>query len=247
MLYKICRLCPSTSKWTHPTKKVGENKKAYTSEFGFGFEEWLNREEWLLSGYPGLDGEWRYVHVQGMLTKNNAYEGQDVNILFYVKESGHNPQAVAYLENAYAIDELEATWAAKQFAKKRWLHLMHEEVKVIGGSVEGLPPIPKNDNKLTWGKPLYYANIRFRPGSLRFFDEPKEIAVSSYYYSTALDWDGILPTQNYSISAVKVPSASQEGGQPPAKDLLGSRKKFVFDALLLANQLFLVRLRFKTP
>ena len=72
------------------------------------------------------------MHVQGMLTKNNAYEGQDVNILFYVKESGHNPQAVAYLENAYAIDELEATWATKQFAKKRWLHLMHEEVKVIG-------------------------------------------------------------------------------------------------------------------
>lgn len=61
MLYKICRLCPSTSKWAHPTKKVGENKKAYTSEFGFGFEEWLNREEWLLSGYPGLDGEWRYA------------------------------------------------------------------------------------------------------------------------------------------------------------------------------------------
>lgn len=220
MLYKICRLCPNTARWTRPTEKIGENKKAYTSKFGFGFEEWLNREDWLLSGYPDLEGEWRYVHVQGMLTKHNAHEGQTTSILFYVKESGRKPQAVAYLENAYVIDELEAAWAAKQFAKKRWLHLMHEEVKVIGGSIDGLPPIPKNDNKLTWDNPLYYANIRFTPGSLRFFDEPKVIAVPSYYYSTALDWDGVLPTQNYSITPVKVPNTSgTKKGHRFVKDL----------------------------
>jgi hypothetical protein len=32
-----------------------------------------------------------------MLTKNNAYEREDANILLYVKESGKYPQAVAFL------------------------------------------------------------------------------------------------------------------------------------------------------
>ena len=65
MFQRICRLCPNTDDWKRPTKKYGENKDVYTSKYGFGFEEWLNREEWLLSGYPGLEGEWRYVHIQG--------------------------------------------------------------------------------------------------------------------------------------------------------------------------------------
>ena len=205
MLNKICRLCPNTARWMRPTLKYRENKKAYTSQYGFGFEEWLNREDWLLSGYKGVEGEWRYVHVQGMLTKNNAYEGQEANILFYVKESGQEPQAVAFLEQAYVLDAREATWAAKQFSKKRWLHLMHAEVRAIGGNVKGLPPIPENSNELTWDNPLFYANVRFRPGSLHFFDERKAISVSAYYYGKALDWNGVLPSQNYVIPAVSVP------------------------------------------
>jgi|GEM_PF-972727 len=206
MLHKICRLCPNTEQWKRPTHKYGENKKAFTSKYGFGFEEWLNREDWLLSGYKNVEGEWRYVHIQGMLTKKNAYEGQEANILFYVRESIQESQAVAFLEHAYVLDDREATWAAKQFSKKGWLHLMHAEVKAIGGDVKGLPPIPTNNNELTWADtPLFYANVRFRPGSLHFFDERKAINVPAYYYAKALDWDGILPSKNYTIPAVTVP------------------------------------------
>jgi hypothetical protein len=205
MLKKICRLCPNTLRWTRPTEKTGENKKAYTAKFGFGFEEWLNREEWVLSGYEGVEGEWRYVHIPGMLTPNNAYVGQEVSILFYIKESNKDALAVGYLEKGYVLDEKEATWAAKQFAKKNWLQLMHDEVKAIGGNIKGLPPIPDDTEQLTWDKPLYYANVRFSPGALHFFDERKIIQPKSYYYTGALQWDGVIPEKNYLAPAVSVP------------------------------------------
>lgn len=217
MLYKICRLCPNTARWTRPTKKVGENRNAYTSKFGFGFEEWMNREEWVLSGYGQLNGEWRYAHIQGVWTKNNIHEGKNVTILFYVKERGDDPRAVAYLENAYVIDEQEAAWVATQFTKNHWFHLMYEEVKSIGGDTKGLPSIPQNTRKLKWENPLYYTNVRFRPGSLHFFDEPKFIDIPSYYYSTALGWDGVLPTKSFVTLPIDIPTAHNE--RPMTKEL----------------------------
>lgn len=219
MLQKICRICPSTSEWRYPTPKIGENVGAYTSQYGFGFEEWLNREEWLLSGYPGIEGEWRYAHIQGMTTKKNAYVGEKVRILFYVKEAGYEPQAVGILENGFIIDVEEATWVAKQMAKQRWLHRMHAEVEAIGGDIQGLPSIPKNKDKLTWENPFFYANVRFKPEDLHFFDERKTISVSSYYYGTALNWDGVVPESRYYISPVSFEAVSDKEDKRTPKEL----------------------------
>lgn len=210
MLQKICRLCQNTAMWKHPAIKYNENKKAYTSRYGFGFEEWLNREEWLLSGYNGLAGKYRYAHVQGLATKNNAYGGQDARILFYVKEAGLPAQAVAVLEHCVVLDPVEATWAAKQFTKNKWLHIMHAEVKAIGGNTEGLPPIPDNDNILLWENPLFYANIRFLHEDLHFLDPRREISLSSFYYRVALDWDGKIPSADSVLPSVSVPNLTED-------------------------------------
>jgi hypothetical protein len=208
----ICRLCQNTAQWTRPTLKFGEHKQAYTSEFGFGMEEWLNREEWLLSGYPGLEGKWRYAHLTSMWTPNHIHNEENVDILFYIKERGQKAQAVGYLNNAFVLDEKEAAWAVKQFSKNKWINLMRAEVNAIGGNVEGFPRISKDT--ASW-----YINIRFRPGSLRFFDDRKLINVSSYYYGNALPWDGHLPTENYHINAVTVPPKSTETGERSERDL----------------------------
>lgn len=210
MLQKICRICPNSAMWTHPTRKQHENKKAYTAQYGFGFEEWLNREEWSLSGYNGLPGIYRYAHIQGMITKNNIYANQDVRILFYVKEYGIQPQAVAVLEQAKVIDIEEATWVAKKIIQKRWLHLMHEEVKKIGGNIKGLPPIPKDNKSLTWNNPLYYANVRFLPENLHFLEPRRIINIASFYYSTALNWDGVIPSEKYQIYPIEIPQINDD-------------------------------------
>lgn len=210
MLLKICRLCPNSAQWRRPTPKLHENKKAYTGQHGFGFEEWLNRDEWLLSGYKGSSGAYRYAHIQGLTTKNNAYVNQDVRILFYVKEYGNNPQAVAVLEHGRVIDEAEATWAAKKIVKNNWLQLMHAEVKSIGASTKGLPPLPEGSTLLTWENPLYYANIKFLPEHLHFLEPRRRIHISSYYYSTALDWDGVIPEEIDPLPPLEVPDV--EGG-----------------------------------
>lgn len=218
MINKICRICQNTDRWKHPTgNKHNENKNAYTAKYGFGFEEWLNREEWSLSGYKNIDHEWHYVHIQGMLTKNNAYEGQDANILFYVKEPSKKPVAVAFLEQAHVLDAQEARWAAKQFIKNGWLHLMHAEVKAIGGNPQGLPPLPDTGDELIWENPLFYVNVRFRPGSLHFFETRKLLHIPAYYYAKALDWDGNLPSEDYPIAAVSVPPIDKTSSKELAR------------------------------
>ncbi len=79
MLAKLCRICPNTDSWKRPTgNKKGLGDFAGTN--GFGVEEWLSRKEWLLSGYKGLPGDWRYAHITALWTKNNAYAGQDMRV-----------------------------------------------------------------------------------------------------------------------------------------------------------------------
>lgn len=58
MLYKMCRICSSSAGWHHPAPSVGK-VSGHKARYGFGFEEWLARREWTLSGYPGLEGDWR--------------------------------------------------------------------------------------------------------------------------------------------------------------------------------------------
>ena len=81
---------------------------------------------------------------------------------------------------------------------------MHDEVKAIGGNVEGLPPIPDDTEQLTLDKPLYYANVKFHTGVLHFFDERKIIKLKSSRYNVALQLDGIIPEKNYLAHAVSV-------------------------------------------
>lgn len=218
MLQKICRLCPNSAQWRRPTPKLHENKKAYTGEHGFGFEEWLNRDEWLLSGYNGSSTPYRYAHIQGLTTKNNAYVDQDVRILFYVKEHGSDPLAVAVLDRARVIDEDEATWAAIKIVENNWLQLMHAEVKSIGGSTDGLPPLPRGRRILTWENPFYYANIKFLPQDLHFLEPRRKITLPSFYYSTALDWDGIIPGESEPLPPLEVPDVDDVTGRDERVD-----------------------------
>lgn len=235
MLYKICRICLNSEKWVKPTPKMDENEASFTSpsKSGFGYEEWLNRGEWLLSGYEGLEGEWRYVYLQGMFTPKNAYVGEDVSILFYVKRNGSKfpPMAVAHLENAYAIGEKEAEWAKNQFSQKKWIELMHAEVEAVGGNVAGL----------NIKKPLHFINIRFRPGSLKFFDEPRIINVNSFHYTTALNWDGVIPTNVFDTPPVNVIDYAPSIGGQPSDEILNRFSEEIYERRCASGKLVVPR------
>lgn len=216
MINKVCRLCQNTDQWRHPTAKKGENTRAYTYKYGFGFEEWLGRREWVLSGYPGQNGKWRYAHIQGLWTKYNKYVGEDVRLLFYTKKVGYPALAAALLDHAHVIDEDEALWVTKQYQKNGWDLEMLEDVKKIGGKINGLPPASCKFNRAPWDSPLFFANIRFRPDALHFFDESVIVNVSSFYYGKALDWNGTLPDQVLNLDPVSVPQPLR-GDKSPSK------------------------------
>jgi len=212
MLNRICRLCQNTALWHHPTVKKGENQKAYTYQYGLGHEEWLGRSEWVLSGYPGLEGEWRYAHIQGLGTRKRKYVGEDVRVLFYTKKAGEPAFAVALLDETHVIDEDEAHWAAEQYKKNNWLSIMHEEVKKIGGDTAGLPPISCNFDQAPWKSPFNLINVRFRPNALHFFERHEIIDIKSFRYGKSLFWDGVLPEKVAALLPLPVPQAKHGGG-----------------------------------
>ncbi|MDR1576744.1 MAG: hypothetical protein LBT86_00740 [Deltaproteobacteria bacterium] len=157
MIEKMCRICPNDNNWTRPSKrKKGlEDPKSFLSKSGFGLEDWLNREKWILSGYSGLTGEWRYSRIEEMNAAQYDEEAQ-VRLLLYIndKEPGViKPTAVGVLEEAFVIGAEEARWATDRFAEKGWLEIMRQEVKAIDG----------DSTKLTGNNPLNLVNIRFRP------------------------------------------------------------------------------------
>lgn len=57
----LTRLCYNTDNWKKPSgvASAKEIKSSHTSKFGFGHEEWLFRDDWVIDG-------WRYAFVQGV-------------------------------------------------------------------------------------------------------------------------------------------------------------------------------------
>ena len=193
MLYKMCRICSSSAGWHHPAPSVGK-VSGHKARYGFGFEEWLARREWTLSGYPGLEGDWRYGHIPSLLTRSHAHSGRQAKVLLFVYEIGLS-LAVGWLEEAFVLSREEAAWAWRQYEELGQLDIMRGEVKQIRGDVAGLPPARTEE-------PIFFLDVRFRPDALHFFARPRPIPdrthphpepLRLWRFNTAYDWDGILP------------------------------------------------------
>lgn len=55
MLYKLCRICSNENEWKHPTGN--KSGKCFSGKNGFGMEEWINRNDWTLSGYKNIQDD----------------------------------------------------------------------------------------------------------------------------------------------------------------------------------------------
>lgn len=189
MLYKMCRICSSSAGWHHPAPSVGK-VSGHKARYGFGFEEWLARREWTLSGYPGLEGDWRYGHIPALLTRSHAYSGRQAKVLLFVYED-KQLLAVGWLEEAFVLSREEAAWAWRQYEKLGRFDAMRDEVTQIHGDVAGLPPARTEE-------PIFFLDVRFRPDSLHFFASPRRIILpdggkpeSRTRFSTAYNKEGV--------------------------------------------------------
>lgn len=76
----FCRVCWNSNQWRRPTGEAAklESKTSYAVQFGFGFEEWLNRPEWTIDGQ-------RYAFLQPV-NKSRENKLRDVLHLTLARE-----------------------------------------------------------------------------------------------------------------------------------------------------------------
>lgn len=143
--------------WRKPTGDAARIEQgSYNQMYGFGHEDWLFRDEWLL-------GDWRYAFIQGV---NKSYlrlvrEGKPFDLRLFCVEPDGRRRYVAEITDVECIDDDHAEAALKDFEAKGWLTLMKQEITEVGGdpTALGLESLAH-----------HILNLRFRPDSVRHFE-----------------------------------------------------------------------------
>ncbi len=142
------RLCWNTNGWRAPSGEAArsEGSGTYAAVNGFGHEEWLFRNEWLLDG-------WRYSFLQPVNDSRakllRAAEPFDVRLWAMDGQKFW----VGAIENCEILTEAQASWAIEQYSAVGWLERMRKEVEGIEGNAAEIAT--------TVGSQVF--NIRFQP------------------------------------------------------------------------------------
>ena len=147
--HKLARISYNSSGWKHPTgdAKKYEAPGTYNYEHGFGHEDWLFRNDWLING-------WRYAFIQGL---NNHYRikylGIPLDLTLYTIEPDKRRRLVATIYGLESLSDEQARSAVDAFKARGWLKTMHDEATAIGGLADAL-------GDPNWAE--HVLNVRFR-------------------------------------------------------------------------------------
>lgn len=154
----IARLAYNSQRWQRPTfaAEVQESGESYRSTHGFGHEDWLFRNEWLLDG-------WRYGFVQGVNSsrKRLLKEGRPFDLRLFTMPSSGDRRAVAEIREVECLSDEAATEAVATFERQGWLDAMRNEVTAAGGDAGALD----RDEYAP-----FILNLRYRLDNVRWLD-----------------------------------------------------------------------------
>lgn len=151
----VTRLTWNTFDWRKPSGQGKKEKGTYVARSGFGHEEWLNRSEWVFGG-------WRYAFLQGVNRQRKRLVGKTLNIRLYTINPMKERLYVGTLKSAEVIHDETAKRALVFFKKNGLIKQMNDEVGAVGGKS---PAFSVHSGSVI-------ANIRFRPESLKMYQEP---------------------------------------------------------------------------
>ncbi len=167
-MHKITRISYNSAGWQRPTGDAREYEApgTYNHEHGFGHEDWLFRNEWLIDG-------WRYAFIQGV-NKSHAMlvkAGQPIDLTLFTIQPDRKRRFVATINAVECLDEQQAADALDVFKRHGWHSKMQQEIQAVQGNMAAL-----GDPK--WAKDVL--NVRFRvsavasfpPGSYAEPDDP---------------------------------------------------------------------------
>lgn len=131
----LARIAYNSNDWHRPAGagEVKEGGKSYRREEGFGHEDWLFRNDWLIDG-------WRYAFVQGVNSSRNPLLKRDSAFdltLFTIDPQGQR-RYVARICEVECLSDTQAEDAVKAFKKQGWFELMRQDVCAASGKVEAL-------------------------------------------------------------------------------------------------------------
>lgn len=149
-MHKITRISYNSKGWQRPTgdARKYEASGTYNHEHGFGHEDWLFRNEWLIDG-------WRYAFIQGVNKSHSKLlkAGQPIDLTLFTIEPDRKRRFVATLHAVECLNEQQATDALAVFKQCGWHGTMQQEIQAVQGNVAAF-----GDQK--WAKDVL--NVRFR-------------------------------------------------------------------------------------
>lgn len=158
----FCRLCWNTNQWKSPIKRerrVRGNDKAripFIEEFGFGYEDWLNRPDWLVDGK-------RYDFVQPVLRSLRSKLRKTLHLVLHTRDPEGGVFVVGSIRGAQVLHQEQAESVLAAFHAKGWLPTMADEIKKTGGNYHQF--LKKQD-------PREKVNVSFNPEDFRLVETP---------------------------------------------------------------------------
>lgn len=159
----VARLVYNSDGWHRPmaAAEVQEAGETYRNENGFGHEDWLFRDEWVLEG-------WRYGFVQGV---NNSRvkllrDGTPFDLRLFTMPALGGRRAVAEIRGVECIDDQTAQAAVAAYQHRGWLDTMRAEITEAGGRPEALDET---------GHAPHIINLRYRIENRRMLDASKPL------------------------------------------------------------------------
>jgi hypothetical protein len=131
----VARLAWNSRHWRRPVSasEVQEAGNTYRSENGFGHEDWLFRNEWLLDG-------WRYGFVQGVNKSREKLlrEDRSFDLRLFTMPAPGDRRAVAEIHDVECLDDEAAVAIVAAYEEMGWLDTMRAEVAAAGGRPQAL-------------------------------------------------------------------------------------------------------------
>lgn len=154
---KITRIAYNTTNWQRPTGDAGryESRKTFNHKFGFGYEDWLCRNEWLIGG-------WRYAFIQGASRSRLKLvrDSQPVNLTLFTREPDKRRRYVASIRNVECLGEQQAKDAFEAYKQLGWYQTMRAEILAVKGDVNEF-----DATQVPWN----FVNVRFRLSDVTYF------------------------------------------------------------------------------
>lgn len=151
----ITRICQNDSNWQYPTRSSAEASNTFSSQHGYGHEEWLFRFEWQIGG-------WQYGFLQGVNKgrESRLLRGERAGeVVLYTLTPGGR-RYVARIRHIEFLDDAQGTAALDHYKRLGWYERMLEEIDAVDGDRSGL-------GNGEWAP--YVLNVRFRPEDVEWY------------------------------------------------------------------------------